>query len=247
MSRKEIVQISPASIGGEVVQAVDARTLHQSLGIVKPFADWMKAQIQRVRLTEGRDFAVAEVFHQEVKNSGGRPRTEYALTIEAAKHIAMMCGSDKGFEVRDYFIECERIAKQATAPALTNEELMAHALIAADATIKAKDAKIARLEPKALAHDRIADADGTLCITDAAKTLQVGQKVLFSYMRGHRWIYSRPGTSDIAHQDKINSGLLAHKVTAVQRPDGTEKIATQVRVTPKGLVKLAALLDSATA
>ncbi len=130
---------------------------------------------------------------------------------------------------------------------MTREEQIAHALIASQQIVQEQRAKIERLEPKALAHDRIADADGTLCITDAAKSLQVQRKDLFSYMRGHRWIYSRPGTSDIAHQDKINSGLLAHKVTAVHRPDGTEKIATQVRVTPKGLTRLAAALNQPSA
>lgn len=133
------------------------------------------------------------------------------------------------------------------AAPMTREEQIAHALIASQQIVTEQRAKIERLEPKALAHDRIADADGTLCITDAAKSLQVQRKDLFSYMRGHRWIYSRPGTSDIAHQDKINSGLLAHKVTAVQRPDGTEKIATQVRVTPKGLTRLAAALNQPSA
>src|SRR5690606_28048169 len=38
--------------------------------------------------------------------------SEYHLTIEAGKHIAMMSGTDKGFEVRDYFIECERLAME---------------------------------------------------------------------------------------------------------------------------------------
>lgn len=181
----------------------------------------------------------------------GGEATEFYLNKKQSIFITAKSKTAKATEITIDIIErfdaYERGEKPAAAPALTREEQIAYALIASQQIVTEQRAKIERLEPKALAHDRIADADGTLCITDAAKTLQVGQKVLFSYMRGHRWIYSRPGTSDIAHQDKINSGLLAHKVTAVQRPDGTEKIATQVRVTPKGLTRLAAALNQPSA
>ncbi|WP_424140272.1 phage antirepressor KilAC domain-containing protein [Roseomonas chloroacetimidivorans] len=122
---------------------------------------------------------------------------------------------------------------------MSADELMARAVLMADATIKDLTRKVAALAPKADAHDRIAEADGSLCITDAAKTLQVRPKELFAYLRANGWIYSRPGSSDIGRQERINAGLLAHKVTAVSRPDGTEKVATQVRVTPKGLARLA--------
>lgn len=101
-------------------------------------------------------------------------------------------------------------------------------------------AQIADLTPKADALDRIATAEGSLCITDAAKTLQVQPKVLFAFLRSHRWIYGRVGNAgDVAYQDKLASGLLEHKTTTVHRSDGSEKVITQVRVTPKGLVRLA--------
>lgn len=86
---------------------------------------------------------------------------------------------------------------------------------------------------------RIAKADGSLCITDAAKTLQSRPKDLFSFLREHRWIYDRPGSSFIAYQTKLASGLLEHKTTTVHRSDGSEKVTTQVRITPKGLTHLA--------
>lgn len=98
----------------------------------------------------------------------------------------------------------------------------------------------AEMAPKVEALDRIATAEGSLCVTDAAKTLQVRPKSLFDFLRSHRWIYTRAGTTgDVAYQDKLASGLLEHKTTTVHRSDGSEKVITQVRVTPKGLVRLA--------
>lgn len=96
------------------------------------------------------------------------------------------------------------------------------------------------------AFDRIAKSDGSLCITDAAKDLQIRRKDLFAYLRTNGWIYSRPGKSgNLAYQAKIQAGYLEHKVTTLPREDGTDRIVEQVRVTPKGLAKLAMIVPGA--
>lgn len=98
----------------------------------------------------------------------------------------------------------------------------------------------AELQPKAEALARIAESDGSLCVTDAAKTLQVRPGDLFKFLRSHKWVYRRPATDhDVAYQTQLMAGLLEHKTTTVHRSDGSEKITTQVRVTPKGLARLA--------
>lgn len=100
----------------------------------------------------------------------------------------------------------------------------------------------AEMKPKAKALDLIATSDGSLCITNAAKDLQMRPKDLFAWLSANKWIYRRTGGSGwIAYQDKLQSGYLEHKVTVVSRTDGSEKTTEQVRVTPKGLAKLARL------
>lgn len=99
---------------------------------------------------------------------------------------------------------------------------------------------VEEMRPQVQALERIAISDGSLCVTDAAKTLQVQPKALFSFLRSHGWIYTRQGGSEyIAYQGKLQTGLLEHKTTVVTRSDGSEKTTTQVRVTPKGLTRLA--------
>lgn len=100
--------------------------------------------------------------------------------------------------------------------------------------------EVEEMRPQVQALERIAVSDGSLCITDAAKTLQVQPKALFAFMKSHSWIYTRQGDNTyIAYQAKLQSGLLEHKTTVVTRSDGSEKTTTQVRVTPKGLTRLA--------
>jgi phage antirepressor YoqD-like protein len=108
-------------------------------------------------------------------------------------------------------------------------------------TVKQKQAVILEQAPKVLAHDRLTLADGTINITDAAKTLDVNPRKMFGILSELKWIYRRAGGSSwIAYQDKIQSGYLKHKVTTLHRDEG-DKITEQVRVTPKGLTKLASL------
>lgn len=103
--------------------------------------------------------------------------------------------------------------------------------------------RVQELEPSQEALQRIAEADGSLCITDAAKALQMRPKDLFGWLRQNGWIYRRPGSGhDLGYQSKTATGLLEHKVTTVLRADGSEKVTEQVRVTPKGLTKLASFI-----
>lgn len=100
--------------------------------------------------------------------------------------------------------------------------------------------KVEIMQPTIDAYDRIAKADGSLCLTDTAKALQMRPKDLIAKLQADKWIYKRTGSSHwLGYQEKVQQGYLEHKVTEVTRSDGTTKITEQVRVTPKGLAKLA--------
>jgi phage antirepressor YoqD-like protein len=109
------------------------------------------------------------------------------------------------------------------------------------ATVIADQAQqIATMAPAVDALEQIADAHGSMSRTEAAKHLGVPPQTLCKWMRTHMWTYRRAGAKDdLAYQAKINAGYLEHKVTTGPRPDGTEWIGTQVRVTPRGLTVLA--------
>lgn len=104
--------------------------------------------------------------------------------------------------------------------------------------------QVHELEPKAAALERIADATGSMCITLAAKTLQIQPKRLFAWLKQHCWIYRRAGSAAwTAYQDKLQADLLEHKVTTISRAEGPDKVATQVLVTPRGLARIAERLQ----
>ncbi len=109
------IAIAERAFGAELVRTFDGRDLRAELGVKKDYTGWAKAQIRRGRLVEDRDF----VTYTQKGVGGQFDSSEYHFTIEAGKHIAMMSGTERGFEVREYFIACERVAKQAAiAPAI---------------------------------------------------------------------------------------------------------------------------------
>ncbi len=90
-------------------QAVSARELHQFLESKQEFANWVKNRIEKYGFVEGQDF---EVFDNFIKNpQGGRPLTEYAISVDMAKELCMIENNEKGRVARKYFIECERRAR----------------------------------------------------------------------------------------------------------------------------------------
>ncbi|WP_235896028.1 phage antirepressor KilAC domain-containing protein [Yersinia alsatica] len=128
--------------------------------------------------------------------------------------------------------------------ALNDPEFLRGTLLTYSEKVIALEHKVEEMQPDVEALHRISKADGSMCITNTAKHLQVQPKVLFRMMSENHWIYKRIGNKNwLAYQDKIQSGYLEHKVTTVQKGDGTEKVVEQVLVTPKGLTKLSKMMS----
>lgn len=114
----------------------------------------------------------------------------------------------------------------------------------AEARVQSLESTVATQAPKVDGFERIAGAEGSLCLRDAAKALQVRPCDLKSQLIAKHWIYGRPGHGGwLAYQDKIQQGLLVHKVTTIQTDDDSARVVEQVRVTPKGLTRLAELMQ----
>lgn len=235
-----LIPIQARQIDGDAIQTVNARDLHEFLEVGSAFKDWIARRISDYGFEDGKDFCS---FLSE--SSGGRPAKEYALSLSMAKELAMVERNDKGRQARQYFIECERRANATPIdPAsLTRMDLIKLAMEAESERL-ALEHQVAEQAPKVAALERIAEAEGSLCLRDAAKALQVRPIALRNLLLAQRWIYGRPGHSGwLAYQDRIQQGLLTHKVTTLARLDGSDKVVEQVRITPKGITRLAQMLQ----
>ena len=241
------IQIQDRQVGDELIKTCDGRQLRAELGIRKDYTTWVKAQIARARFVENRDYIT---YTQ--KGVGGKfDSSEYHFTLEAAKHIGMMSGTDRGHEVREYFIACERIAKEAgaleqttnMAAALGNPQVLRQTLLVYTEKVIILEDKVADLEPKAAALEQITASKESLTLTQAAKVLGIKLDELTTFMHEKGWVY-RQNKSWVAYAKHIHSGVLKYK-EARYTDEKTEMgvLRPYCHITPKGLTKLARLLS----
>ena len=114
------------------------------------------------------------------------------------------------------------------------------------ANVEKLERRVEELLPYAAALDRLGHAAGSLCITGAAKALQMRPKDLFNWLRRNGWISKPTGSgSYLGHESHTAAGFLEHKVTTAVRGARSERVTEQVRVTASGLIRLALLVKPA--
>lgn len=210
---------------------LSARELHVFLGIGTEFAKWMQRMCE-YGFSENQDY---RVFVKNDDNSkGGRPSTDYEITLDMAKEIAMIQRSDKGKEVRQYFLELER---RWNSP----EAVMNRALEYSRKQVKALMEENKELKPKALFADAVSASDESILIGQLAKFIrqngyEIGQNRLFEWMRENGYLIKSGSRRNQPTQRAMDMGLFEVKERTISNPDGSTRITLTTKVTGKGQV-----------
>lgn len=96
-------------INGEMQLGVDARSLHSALGSKQDFSTWIKRRISQCKFEENFDYIR---LHQKVE-ANNATMIEYIVTSDMAKHLGMLEKTPQGHEIRKYFIEQEKVSRNA--------------------------------------------------------------------------------------------------------------------------------------
>ena len=126
---------------------VNGRQLYVGLQVKAKFADWIKRMVA-YGFIENQDYIKQEeVFLKNEKNPGGRPVSEYYLTVDMAKHLCMIQRSNIGMQIRNYFIQVEKEWRQHVKPMTPAEMLYAAAgqLLEHEHKLTQHDQKISEL------------------------------------------------------------------------------------------------------
>ncbi|EJF87744.1 phage antirepressor Ant [Bartonella melophagi] len=224
-----LIPIWNHTMNQETVQTVNARELYTFLKVNSNFNDWIVHRIKEYGFLENKDFVSFTKILVNPQN--GRPCIEYYLTLDMAKELAMIERNEKGKQARQYFIECERKAKQITPPQIdySDPQIM-----------------LGVLTYLKNANDRLQSSecsDDLLDINDAAQRLGMCPEDLTSCLINHRWIYRRTDKKLVPYYSKINEGLMGYIPKTIQTITGRKKSVPSAKITPKGLKCLSVRLQ----
>lgn len=251
MSDSLVLAILPRAIGGEQINAVDARELHRALDVGKVFAAWIRERIDQLGLSEGVDF---EVFSEPGKNPlGGRPTIEYVVTLDAAKHLALAERNTKGREIRAYFIEAEKKLRDPVA-LLDNPDVLRKLLgnyaerqIALESENRVLAERLVEAAPKAAFADSVFDCGDTLGFRQACQQIKAAtganENEVRGLMRKRNWIQRLDGRLSPAAYGQ-DAGYVTTREREYTDDEGARRVRPELRVTQKGLARAIELLRS---
>lgn len=209
---------------------VSGRQLHEALEVKTKYADWFNRMID-YGFAENQDFLLLK--NEQQTGRGGHNKVDHIIKLDMAKEIAMIQRTERGKQVRQYFIQVE---KDFNSP----EKIMARALLMADQKVHKLEAKIEADRPKVLFAEAVSASHTSILVGELAKLLKqngvdMGANRLFNWLRAHGYLIKRNGRDwNMPTQKSVEMGLIRVKETSITHADGHITVSKTPLVTGKG-------------
>ena len=218
---EELIKITENENGNQVV---GARELYYKLGFsMQHYAKWYEKNLLQ------NDFAIENEDYAELP-LGGRSK-DFALTLDFAKKISMMARTEKGEEIRNYFIACENKLKEISIPKTYAQALLEAGRLALE--VESKNKVIEEMKPKADFFDQVTGSENCFDMADVAKVcnLGIGRNTLFQFLRGSNILRE----NNTPYQQYVDSGYFRVIESKYSKPDGSININLKTVVYQKGI------------
>lgn len=208
-----------------------ARDLYDELVVPTPYDKWFD-RMCKYGFVENIDFVTVD---KKVYRADGAemPQTQHdhQITIPMAKELCMLQRTDKGKQMRQYFIAVE---EQWNSP----DAIMARALQLSNAKLKQLQVTVSELtvenqimKPKAEYFDDLVDRNLLTGIRETAKEFQIKQKDFVTFLMDKKYLYRDKKGKLMPYAKPLQDGLFELKET---KNDATAWSGSQTMITPKG-------------
>lgn len=210
---------------------VSGRQLHETLGVNSNYTTWFD-RMTDYGFTENQDYILLSNFGNQT-GRGGHNKVDHIIKLDMAKEIAMIQRTERGKQVRQYFIQVE---KDFNSP----EKIMARALLMADKKVHKLEAQIEADKPKVLFADAVSASHTSILVGDLAKLIsqngyKIGGNRLFVWLRENGYLIKRKGSDwNMPTQRSMEMKLFEIKESTITHPDGHISVSKTVKVTGKG-------------
>lgn len=208
---------------------VSGRELHEALEVKTAYKDWFPRMCE-YGFSEDIDYARCSNLSSENQH-GGQNKIDHQLTIPMAKELCMLQRTDKGKQMRQYFITVE---EQWNSP----DAIMARALQLSNAKLKQLQITVSTLtvenqimKPKADYFDDLVDRNLLTGIRETAKEFQIKQKDFVTFLMDKKYLYRDKKGKLMPYAKPLQDGLFELKET---KNDATAWSGSQTMITPKG-------------
>lgn len=217
---KDLLQISTSTIGSEQVNSVVARDIWMQLKSKTQFADWIKNRLNSLGAVQDQDYLL--VSEKNETNNGFLKN--YIVTLDVAKHLAMMERNDLGKKMRQYFIEVEKTHKKVSLPGAKELALM---------VLKAEEEKeLLQIENKKKSEfiSNVVHSENSYTATQVAKDFNISGKLFNKILVESGVIYHQNGTY------ALTSRYQSYNLTTIKEtnPDMNNKTYLSLRWTVAG-------------
>ena len=209
---------------------VSGRQLHEALDVKTKYADWFNRMID-YGFAENQDFLLLK--NEQQTGRGGHNKVDHIIKLDMAKEIAMIQRTERGKQVRQYFIQVE---KDFNSP----EKIMARALLMADQKVHKLEAQIEADRPKVLFAEAVSASHTSILVGELAKLIsqngyKIGGNRLFVWLRENGYLIKRKGSDwNMPTQRSMEMKLFEIKESTITHPDGHISVSKTVKVTGKG-------------
>lgn len=212
---------------------VSAKELYLGLGLDKSnWSRWSKVNIEEDKFfKECEDWVrLKDDSENQLVTNPSKVSYDYAIILDFAKHLAMMAKTEKSYEYRNYFLECERIAKHEMEKSLPKTFAEALRLAAEQQEeIERQQKLIEEQKPKAEYFDELVDRKLNINFRDTAKELGVKEKDFISFLLDKGYIYR-----DKKGQIKPIASYVEKGLFEIKEWKNQHKAGNQTLITPKG-------------
>lgn len=207
---------------------VSGRELYDALEVKTAYKDWFPRMCE-YGFSEGKDYC--SFLSDRSDGKAGKPRTDHQLTIPMAKELCMLQRTEKGKQMRQYFIAVE---EQWNSP----DAIMVRALQLSNAKLKQLQVTVSELtvesqimKPKAEYFDDLVDRNLLTGIRETAKEFQIKQKDFVTFLMDKKYLYRDKKGKLMPYAKPLQDGLFELKET---KNDATAWSGSQTMITPKG-------------
>lgn len=203
----DVIPVYETDTGNKVVIG---RELYENLKITERYSKWF-ARMAGYGFEENQDYTPYQMVHPQ----NHQKIDDYILTLDMAKHIAMIQRTPQGMEIRQKLIDLEKkVNNGLMVEALCNPDSVIQLLTAYSAEQKKTaelTAKNAELEPKGKYFDDLVDANSLMNFTDTAKALKISRKKMLDVLVKEKYLYRQGSHGKLIPYEKNNNGYFEVK------------------------------------